>query len=594
MGYDKRNVPLRLFTSQIKILSKLLNNFKKFFFRLLMKNIFFLVFSLSIFASSYAKNVPVYYSDDDYIPKCGKHLNLEKKEHLYKILNIRDSLYRPITQKKSDAPGGLFVIHYDTTGVNAVNLEDKNSNGIPDYIDSVAFYFNYAYKIEIDSMHYISPAFDSGLGGSNAYDIYVLDIGNGPAEDVVYGYTITEDKINSSSIFPKFTSFITVDNNFSPLDSMVLVSGKKKQSYLEHGINALKITAAHEFYHAIQLMYGDDQSSFSLNEMTATYMEFRVHPGTVDYIQFVRSLFNYPEKYIFSDGYYINGYRYAIFGQYIFSNFGDNLLRRMWEIIANGYSGFDAMNKAFVEKNSTLAKEWCKFLPWLYHTGSRTIDGKYFPQSGIFPQFKFFSDTTYSDPSWSESDAIRPFELRAFRTRFKQDDPAKSNDTLDIFISNTDLEWISNPTLSDRTRPYTLSISENQQSGSQQLNFNNKLFYYNLLAEKSDIFDTLFVQSGIATNILNYAYPNPFRRDVYTELFFPAPLNAKLGDVIYLKIFDTGLNLIYQTQLQVDVDMGNKVGILNKIPDEIPNTGIFIFSIDYHGQITFGKFTIIR
>ena len=61
-----------------------------------------------------------------------------------------------------------------------------------------------------------------------------------------------------------------------------LLNDKKKGTYFETGIAALKITAAHEFHHAIQFMYGEDSQTPALNEMTSTFMEYRLFPETVD------------------------------------------------------------------------------------------------------------------------------------------------------------------------------------------------------------------------------------------------------------------------------------------------------------------------
>ena len=548
--------------------------------------LFFCFFTLYSFSYSY--DILNNGSEDEYSAKCGSFMSKEQK---FRICQITDNNKRPVNQTQYSAPGGRFVIHYDTTGKNAVDLTDKNNNGIPDYVDSVAYYFNYAYLMEVDSLKYLPPAPDSGRGGSDAYDVYLLEIGDGFNGNVWYGFTTQEDSIYPLGKFIRYTSFIAIDNNFSSLDSTLLSSGKKAKTFNDTGIAAMKITAAHEFHHALQLMYGEDQSCPSLYEVTSTYMEHRLFPETTDYFQFVKSLFSNLNRYTFGNGSPENGYRFCIFGQFMERNFGDSLLRRMWEILSTGRTGYQALNDAFIERNTSLVKEWCNFMPWLYYTGHRTIEGSFFTQAKEFPLLKFFSDTVFSSPTFSTSEALKPFEIRAFRVKFAPEDPAKTNDTLDIVITNTDLKAVLNQMGYQRTRPFDILCTETYIPTSKQIGKNK---YYTFIADSGDVFDTLFINNGFITNLINYSYPNPYRRDVYSEMMFPAPVNAALGDYAKLQIFTTGMEKIYyNNQLKVDVDSGNKIIALNPFPDVITD-GIYIFSVEWKNDILYGKFTVVK
>jgi len=382
-----------------------------------------------------------------------------------------------------------------------------------------------------------------------------------------------------------------IDNDFSPLDSMELPTGKKKQTYYETGISAMKITAAHEFHHAVQLVYGEDQTTFSLNEFSSTYMEYRLFPNTVDYIQFVKSLFANLTRYTFGDGNYENGYRYAIFGQYMHKQYGDEALRRMWELIGKGNTGFAALDMVFQEHQSSLPKEWQHFVPWLYYTGHRSIEGQYFKQAKIFPQLKFFIDTVFSSPSFSTSEALKSFEIRAFRCRLAPEDPAKTNDTLDIIIASDDLKGAVAQSGNDRTMPYTILCTESFLDGSKQIGTNK--FYYSFFADSGHVVDSLFINRGYITNLINFCYPNPFRRDFYSEMMFPAPVNAGLGESVVLRVFNSAMQAVYESKMMIDVDNGNKIVPMKIIPDVITE-GIYIFSVEWKNDILYGKFTVIK
>ena len=54
---------------------------------------------------------------------------------------------------------------------------DNNNNGLPDYIDSVAFHFMNVYQVEVVELGFLSPIDDMGGGSSDAYDVYLMEIG---------------------------------------------------------------------------------------------------------------------------------------------------------------------------------------------------------------------------------------------------------------------------------------------------------------------------------------------------------------------------------------------------------------------------------
>ena len=66
---------------------------------------------------------------------------------------------------------GMFTIHYDVQGPFAVNLTDNNSNNVPDYIDSVAYYIDFSYEKEVEELGFDFRHTDKGLGGTDNYDI---------------------------------------------------------------------------------------------------------------------------------------------------------------------------------------------------------------------------------------------------------------------------------------------------------------------------------------------------------------------------------------------------------------------------------------
>jgi hypothetical protein len=116
----------------------------------------------------------------------------DEKKYLMNKIDIQDTSLRPSLQKQFASESGKFLIHYDLSGTNAVDQTDTDANGVPDYVDSVAFYFDEAFKLESDETGYHQPPADKGNGGSLAYDVYLVELGKIPSSLL----------LNSQSTYP--------------------------------------------------------------------------------------------------------------------------------------------------------------------------------------------------------------------------------------------------------------------------------------------------------------------------------------------------------------------------------------------------------
>jgi len=229
-------------------------------------------------------------SAQDYIPRphCGTHHTFLKDKN-----NSSQSIqFRPELTHQFLSPSGRFLIHYDISGPNAVPLKDENGNSIPDYVDSAAIYCDYAYAVEVLEIGYRPPPKDTVWG--EAYDVYLMDNIQG-----TYIYGITNSDYPVGNYKPEiFTSYITVDNDFSSRDS-VQIGKKKQRAFYDTSYNALKVVIAHEFHHAIQLAYTRNNINSLLLEMSSTWMEYRVYPELRVYEEFLPPLFKNLSQFFF-------------------------------------------------------------------------------------------------------------------------------------------------------------------------------------------------------------------------------------------------------------------------------------------------------
>lgn len=171
-----------------------------------------------------------------------------------------------------------FCIHWVKKTGDAPNLTDSNHNGIPNYVESARKVMNTVWNTEIGTLGYQKPLRDGNSGshhGGNPnprIDIYLQDVGRFG----LYGYCTTDDLRYSKQ--SNVSAYCVYDDDFS----------KKQFGGAATGIAALKVTAAHEFNHAIQFSY-DVREDRWLLEATATNMEASVYPSIHDNYQYFPS-----------------------------------------------------------------------------------------------------------------------------------------------------------------------------------------------------------------------------------------------------------------------------------------------------------------
>ena len=274
----------------------------------------------------------------------GNQLNEDQQSSLEQIGFQFD---RPVisrsSQNRAEAAGldqsldnGYFRFHYATTGTHAVASSDTNNNSIPDYIDNIVDIFAHVASTQLDSFSYSEPPSDSWYptnednGGSNHYDIYIRSL-----ESNVYGYVAPEnfaqagnfgDNENSSvTELNALTSYMALRNNYNGFP------GTQEES--------IKVTAAHEFHHAIQSGYDGFEAQW-LMEATAVAMEEQVYDEINHCYQYLPSWFNEPHKAL--DHQSDHWYGSFIYAQYIFEHLGGYLtLRKIWQksILNDSYYG---------------------------------------------------------------------------------------------------------------------------------------------------------------------------------------------------------------------------------------------------------------
>ncbi|WP_325604987.1 MXAN_6640 family putative metalloprotease [Nocardioides sp.] len=168
------------------------------------------------------------------------------------------------------------------------------------------------YDREVRQLGYRAPRKDGIDGGDARLDVYLKDLGVG-----LYGYCAAErDKAARTA-----SGFCVLDNDYSPT-----------QFPAKTPEDNLRVTAAHEFFHAVQYSYDYAEDPWML-ESTATWMEEQVFDDVNDNRQYLRQS-QLQAPYVHLDAFSTShGFQYGnwIFWEYLTERFGTGFVKKAWE-----------------------------------------------------------------------------------------------------------------------------------------------------------------------------------------------------------------------------------------------------------------------
>ena len=166
-------------------------------------------------------------------------------------------------------------VHYVTSGKHAVTLHDANSDGVPDYVETVLSVLQHVWQIEVDQLGYRQPKSDLASkhnGGNGKLDVYLANVGT----KGLYGYCTSDDPhLGSGYHYFDLSAYCVLDNDYS----------KTEFGYADPAL-PLKVTAAHEFFHAVQFAYDAYEDTYFM-EGTAVWIEDEVYDSINDNLQYL-------------------------------------------------------------------------------------------------------------------------------------------------------------------------------------------------------------------------------------------------------------------------------------------------------------------
>lgn len=204
------------------------------------------------------------------------------------------------------SPGGHFLVFYTTTdeyeeidstdnygygGGSDWRIKINEPNGVPDYADEVAWALDSSWSMEIDRFGFVAPIDTNEItADSGRYRVIIR-----PPHNNKQNYGMTYPQLPFSDSGPGFSSYIEINNDWT-------LPSYREMQYDKHPEWAIRVTCAHEFFHAIHYamawqvrnqIFLDDYP-VSWLEGTAVLMEELAFDSINDYLQYATNFFYSP------------------------------------------------------------------------------------------------------------------------------------------------------------------------------------------------------------------------------------------------------------------------------------------------------------
>lgn len=164
--------------------------------------------------------------------------------------------------------GPAVCVHYVTTTRDAVPAKDTDADGVPNQVERTLAALEHVHTTYV-AAGYRAPKPDGLLGGDSRTDVYLADIG----KQGLYGYCTTDAPIQPDVW--DYWAYCVLDNNYS-----------SREFPTNTPVENLQVTAAHEYFHAIQFGYDIAEDGWFM-EGTATWAEDELFDDVNDSVQYL-------------------------------------------------------------------------------------------------------------------------------------------------------------------------------------------------------------------------------------------------------------------------------------------------------------------
>jgi hypothetical protein len=219
-------------------------------------------------------------------------------------------------------------------------------------------------------MGFRKPLSDGSKGGDGRLDVYLADVG----AEGYYGYCSTDPTL-APGIHQ--SAYCVLDNDFR--------SGQFGGAL---PVNSLDVTAAHEFFHAVQFSYDFTEDTWFM-EGTAVWMEDQVYDSINDYLQYAPfSAIGEPRVPVDYAG------EFERYGAFLFWKFlsekthDNNIIRDIWTAADGSRFSTQAVRAVLAARGLSWTTYFANFGAW------NTLPGNSYQERALYPAVKWWQQVT--------------------------------------------------------------------------------------------------------------------------------------------------------------------------------------------------------
>jgi len=242
------------------------------------------------------------------------------------------------------------------------------------------------YTAEVTNRGYRAPLPDGVKGGDEKIDVYLAELG----AHGLYGYCASDDPAADST--RQVFAYCVLDNDYDDFGEM--------HTPLEN----LQVTAAHEFFHAVQFAYDATEDAWFM-EGTAAWMEDEVYDAVDDNLQYLaQSPLSSPTVPMdYSDQ------KYLPYGSWVFWRFlsewqgagaadDPSVVRKIWEAARGTTYSTSAVTKVLTARGDTFTDAFTRFGTWSRNPSAYFSEGASYPAAPRSNAFTLSTSTRSTGP----------------------------------------------------------------------------------------------------------------------------------------------------------------------------------------------------
>jgi hypothetical protein len=299
------------------------------------------------------------------------HLSGSERRQAAAILarptNHPDFFGQTYTVKAKKKCRGHICIHWVPTTADA----PPNRHWVAKMLKMMNQVWNY----EVKKLGYRPPLPDGHRGGSAKFDVYLKEL----FHQGLYGLTVAEQRTSYNKHL--YSSYLLIDNDF------------KRSQFHAKPLQVARVTAAHEFFHAIQYGYDVSEDPW-LMESTATWMEDQFDDSSNDNRQYLPwSQLRRPGTPLdtFDNGSF-EQYGNWVFFEYLSEHYGRDVVRSVWNHAASFHGGGHEYSAAAIR--SALGKHGGMTSVFGKYASGNTVPGRSYSEGRAYPAAPLSSKVT--------------------------------------------------------------------------------------------------------------------------------------------------------------------------------------------------------